>query len=481
MSDDLKHEAAQPEVVGIVESQKRPRRWRWVVAILAAVILGGIGAFLVFSPASPMHEWALGVLWPAPEGTERVNPEAQTQLVMGEEEEHCRALTLHLVFTPGEGADDVETETEIAAGADVDAGADNEAEDAEAVISEPSPADVYRTALLATIEELNGGSARTSAIVISITPVSYAPIDEAQRPEPLSGYRTEVMAERLKAAEEEAAIAAFKSSTITIPPAAMLSCVCYDPGVFDVNLETVVVDSHGFAWELADGPVRVELLEDQDVELVLTPVALATLSEEGLAALKAVAGEYADALVERRDAEIAALLADEADEPGAEDSDDPEGTASGSSGSSSGSTGGNAPGHNPGNGGGQGNGNGGQTQTHTHTWEMRVVIIGSHEETEVVPAWDETVHHNAVYYDWTETIEVCSTCGANITKDPAGHIYDTGHSGSYTDYIYHHDLVSEAWDEVIHHEETTRTKTVNDLGIETYCSGCGAVKSVEPM
>ena len=113
--------------------------------------------------------------------------------------------------------------------------------------------------------------------------------------------------------------------------------------------------------------------------------------------------------------------------------------------------------------------------------EMRVVVIGSHVETEIVPAWDEVIHHNAVYNDWHETVEICADCGADITANPSGHCESTGHRGWHSDVIYHHDLVSEAWDETIHHEQITREKTVNDLGIETYCTDCGAVKSVEPM
>ncbi|MBR2789848.1 MAG: hypothetical protein IKD70_04425, partial [Eggerthellaceae bacterium] len=406
MSDDLKHEETQAEFASRAESKRHSRCWRWVIAILGAVILGGAGAFLVFSPASPMHEWALGVLWPAPEGTEQVNPQAQGQLVPEEEEEHCRALTLHLVFSPGEGFDAPEVEAERSADADMDA---------EAATGEPSPADVYREAMHEAVEELKEGTAKTSAIVLSITPVSYVPVEGRSQSEPLFGYRTEEMAKRVKAAEEEAVAASFKPSSITIPPAAMLSCVCYDPGVFDVSLEAPVVDSHGFAWELAGGPIRVELLDDQDVELLLTPVALAALSTEEFAALKVVAGAYADALVGCRDAEIAIMLADEVDESEVEDPDNPEDSTPGSQGGAGNSSGSHSSGQNPGNGGSPSSGDGGGTQTHTHTWEMRIVIIGSHEETEVVPAWDETIHHNAVYNDWTETISRCSTCQQDIT------------------------------------------------------------------
>ena len=387
MSDDLKREETQTEIASRAESKRHSRCWLWVIAILGAVILGGAGAFLVFSPASPMHEWAQGVLWPPPEGTEQVNPQAQGQFVPEEEEEHCLTLTLHLVFSPGEGFDAPEVEIESSTDADIDA---------EAAAGEPSPADIYRAAMLEAVEELNGGTAKTSAIVITITPISYSPVEGASRPEPLSGYRTEEMAKRVKAAEEEAVAASFKPSAITVPPATMLSCVCCDPGVFDVSLEAPVVDSCGFVWELAGGPIRVELLDDQEVELLLMPVVLAALSAEEFAALKVVAGVYADALIGRRDAEIAVMLAGEVDEPEVEDPDNPEGLAPGNPGGAGNSGGSHSSGQNPGNGGSPSSGDGGGTETHTHTWEMRIVIIGSHEETEVVPAWDETIHHNAV-------------------------------------------------------------------------------------
>lgn len=134
----------------------------------------------------------------------------------------------------------------------------------------------------------------------------------------------------------------------------------------------------------------------------------------------------------------------------------------------------------PVSGGGQSSGGGG-APAHSHTWDVRIVVIGSHTETETVPAWDETVHHPAVYHDWQEHWSRCATCGADITADPAAHLQATGHSGWTTETVFHSDLVTEAWDEVIHHEATTREKTVNDLGVETYCTGCGTVRSVEPL
>ena len=467
------------------EPTQAERQTTWHVAVLATIVMAalvlGVLAFLLFSPASPFYEWAQGMLHPVPEEVAQANPEggAHFEAPTGAGTERCRALTLLLVFEPGAE----EAATEEAAAEEPAAGEDVESEDAEG--GEPSPAEAYRAELVAAAAELNGGTAKTSAIKISITPVSF--IAEEPAAQEARFVRAEVAARRLAAADAAAA-AALEPATVTIPAAAMLSCVCYDPGIFDVDLVAPVVDAHGFAWELSGGSVRVELLEDRDVELMLTPIDLAVLSEEEFEALKETAGSFAEALASRRDEAIALLHAadGEGDGNGEDESPEPETPGNPGEGATPGNPGGGGgSGHSGGSGNGGGNGsgtgNGGGTQTHTHTWDMRIVIIGSHQETVVHAAWDEVVHHPATYNDWTETISRCSTCKEDITGRVSEHLSATGHSGAYTDYIDHHDLVSAAWDETIHHEEWVETKTVNDLGIETYCSVCGTVKSVEPM
>ncbi|MBR2790773.1 MAG: hypothetical protein IKD70_09250 [Eggerthellaceae bacterium] len=213
------------------------------------------------------------------------------------------------------------------------------------------------------------------------------------------------------------------------------------------------------------------------------PVKL-NLEASGLAGAEAEAREAVIAQIEEYLAELRALREAAAAE-GAEEGDvgtdvpdvpdvPPAPSGSGGSGGGGHSGSGSSPGGNV-------SGGGGGTPAHSHTWDMRIVVIGSHAEVETVPAWDETVHHGAVYNNWEEHWSRCSTCGADITANPAAHLEATGHSGWTTETIFHSELVSEAWDEVIHHEATTREKTVNDLGIETYCTGCGAVLSVEPM
>ena len=205
------------------------------------------------------------------------------------------------------------------------------------------------------------------------------------------------------------------------------------------------------------------------------------LEASGLVEVEAAAHGAFDALVEAYLAELRALRKVEGAGEGDEGTDVPDvpdvpPAPSGSGGSGGGGHGGS--GSSP---GGNVSGGGGGTPAHSHTWDMRIVVIGSHTEVEIVPAWDETVHHGAVYNNWEEHWSRCSTCGADITANPAAHLEATGHSGWTTETIFHSELVSDAWDEVIHHEATTREKTVNDLGIETYCTGCGAVLSVEPM
>lgn len=109
------------------------------------------------------------------------------------------------------------------------------------------------------------------------------------------------------------------------------------------------------------------------------------------------------------------------------------------------------------------------------------MVVGSHTETVEDPAWDETVHHEAEYRYWDETLSICSTCGADITGHAGEHLQETGHAGYYSQTVNHQDLVREAYTEVVHHPASSHTETVNELAIQIYCSDCGLVYSTEPF
>ena len=82
-------------------------------------------------------------------------------------------------------------------------------------------------------------------------------------------------------------------------------------------------------------------------------------------------------------------------------------------------------------------------------------------------------YHN----DWTETRSICNDCGEDITGVADDHIRATGHS-FHTKTVYHHDLVSEAWDEQVWveaHDEVVGYKYT--YYTETYCTECGEIIS----
>ena len=141
------------------------------------------------------------------------------------------------------------------------------------------------------------------------------------------------------------------------------------------------------------------------------------------------------------------------------------GTGSSSSGSTSGgSTGGSSP----------------TPSTHTHTLATRDVVETS-DWVEHVDGHYETVHHAAVYNDWNEYIDVCNDCGAILhAGEASAHLKASdGACRSYhSETIYHHDLVSEAWDEEVWveaHDEVVGYKYT--YYTETYCTSCGEIIS----
>ena len=100
-----------------------------------------------------------------------------------------------------------------------------------------------------------------------------------------------------------------------------------------------------------------------------------------------------------------------------------------------------------------------------------------------VPGHMGTVHHDAVYNDWTEHFQICSTCGVRLGGDvihygsATQHLLDTGHEGYYSGSEHHHDLVSEAWDEETWIPDQSHTVTYAMYVTETYCLSCGEVLS----
>lgn len=114
------------------------------------------------------------------------------------------------------------------------------------------------------------------------------------------------------------------------------------------------------------------------------------------------------------------------------------------------------------------------TSAHTHNWIEKTHTVhheatGHYEDVVVQDAWDEPVYDMVLHW-------YCSTCNADITSDPGGHLDETMHGGYWSNYesvqvdSIHHDAVTEsrwvedsaAWDETVSDGYT--------------CSGCGATK-----
>lgn len=112
--------------------------------------------------------------------------------------------------------------------------------------------------------------------------------------------------------------------------------------------------------------------------------------------------------------------------------------------------------------------------THKHNWVEKTRTVhheatGHYEDVVVQEAWDEPVYDMVLHW-------YCSTCNADITSDPEGHLDETMHGGYWSNYesvqtgSVHHDVVTEsrwiedsaAWDETVSDGYT--------------CSGCGVTK-----
>ena len=130
---------------------------------------------------------------------------------------------------------------------------------------------------------------------------------------------------------------------------------------------------------------------------------------------------------------------------------------------------------------------GSSSTAHTHTTDVRKVIEEADVIEHVEGHW-ETVHHDAVYNDWDEGFVVCNRCGAmyKTTDEMTVHL-KAEHLGDGSDVTgwhshteYHHDLVSEAYDEEVWveaHDEVVGHRTF--IVYETYCTECGEVLSRE--
>ena len=120
--------------------------------------------------------------------------------------------------------------------------------------------------------------------------------------------------------------------------------------------------------------------------------------------------------------------------------------------------------------------------SHTHSWNAQTTVVhhpasGHNEQVLIKEAWTE---YKPIYE--TVAIEVCNTCGADITDNPSKHIKTTtclrGEGGSWrTEYIQ-----KQTGTETIAHPAEYETRWVQDSAawdetvITGYTCSCGASK-----
>ena len=119
--------------------------------------------------------------------------------------------------------------------------------------------------------------------------------------------------------------------------------------------------------------------------------------------------------------------------------------------------------------------------SHTHSWNAQTTVVhhpasGHNEQVLIKEAWTE---YKPIYE--TVAIEVCNTCGADITDNPSKHIKQhmlAGEGGSWrTEYIQ-----TQPGTETIAHPAEYETRWVQDSAawdetvITGYTCSCGASK-----
>ena len=469
-----------------------------LVTLIVAVVLVGTAAALEFVPGSPL-EHTIRYLIDPPVRVEATGLEARgCELVLPPRQDVELGVVLDVPadweMRPEETPIPESSESE-AAEASVEGEGIPEAEP-----SEPTPAERLAELKGRAFELIKGNALETSAFSFT-----YEPEALEYEPERRFAYVTENRSETVARSATDFREWRYSPFTFDLTSPFITITIELEPGDYAASASEYIIDEFGFAWktEATDAyplhtSIGSEILSSQ---LFYHPVDLATISEEEYAAILAVAGEYAPAVEAVR---AMAIWEPEEEGPeegsgesqeGQEGSDTPEGNGatgggtgqSGQGGSGNGNGSGNGSGAGSGGGSGQGsqggNGNqGGSTEPpatgHTHTLATRNVYVGTQDVTVVdVLGHMGTVHHDAVYNDWTEQIAVCNDCGAVLTN-PSQHMESTGPdrcNSWHTETVYHHDLVSEAWDEEAWIPDQTHVVTYAMYVTETYCVNCGEV------
>ena len=357
----------------------------------------------------------------------------------------------------------------------------------DSVAAEPTPAEKLEALKAEAFKAIEEGRLATSGISIAMTLE-----DEEGDDERAFGYEPSSREELVGRHSEELRAERYGAMTVNLPSPFETMAMNLESGFYSAYATEYLFDEYGFIWKTdatSTCPLHPEITESTiSYQIDYYPVDLAALSEDEYSALLAQAGEFADAVAEVR--AMATWQPDGDTESPAPDDDGGDAAVPANPGSQGGThSGGNASGNtNPEGNSGNGNQSGTTTPTdpnppspgHTHTTATRDVYIGTQDVTVVdVPGHMGTVHHDAVYNDWSEPITVCNDCGAVITHHEDEHMMASGGAcrSWHSEHIYHHDLVSEAWDEETWIPDQSHTVTYAMYVTETYCLSCGEVLS----
>ena len=490
---------------------KKKHRGLIVFLVLLSVLLGAAAA-LEFVPGSPFEHTIRWLIDPPTQlegqltrttGLETVSPE-MTEIEFGA-----------ILDVPADWEYIPEPEPELDPAAEPVEEAEGEEPQEPA---EPTASEKLRDLRDKAFRAIQEGTLATSSITVALVPqqLDFVPEDPFEY---APGNRADVIAE----AASDALDVRYTPVEVVLSDTRARESISLEPGSYMLSATAYVFDEFGFVWQtdaIEGNPLSVSFNPASTEEVLFyRPVDLAALTDGELSVILDEAGTYADTVSSLRTLMMEAAAEPEpAIEPESEPEPEPDteepttpstpsqgGTTPGGNGGSGGSSGGTTPGGNGGgstpggNGGGSGNGgttpggnsggdnpggNGGGTNpdpdpptpTHTHTVASRTWDEQRPVYTHIEGHY-ETVHHDAVYNDWHETRSICNDCGADITGFADDHIRSTGHS-FHTQTVYHHDLVTEAYDEqvwVAAHDEVTGYTWVTIT--ETYCTECGEVLS----
>ena len=392
--EEMETNMAEKAIEVVEEPREKKSRKGLIITLIILLLLVAVG-IAAFHPASPLS--SVVASWLAPEPADHGNTDDEGLLpdeyVVVEAE-----VTVKVVFS--------------AEGVGIE-GVGNEPTALEALMDAAS--------LASAADALTAGSLDSTGVTLDLklTGFEYPLPDGLTDPAQVEAFATQY-------AQLQERVSALETPGVSIECLPCTDALSLLPGTYEASVPLFVIDAEGHVWRLTDPPEEIAIEGDTEITLTFYAVDLAAEDASQLLtwAIEASEAGLYDA--------SAALMAATAEEEEEEETPVIPGGTGGSSGT--------RPGGN--SGGGNGGGTVAPPAGHTHSWGPTEYVVTREGHY-------ETVNHPAEYKQWSECIEVCATCGATITSNPSGHCEATGHRGWYTDYIYHSELIREAWSEEV--------------------------------